>query len=249
MQITIQGSKNFHVSDRMKDYINKKLVKLNYFKNTINDIDFHLDAEKHFFKITSILTFKKFGPTKMETSAEEMYTAIDKIIHKLDTKIQREKSRIQDHNTPGHMEIIEKLDEHEITQAEPVRQVELEQKPATLSDAILQMNMKNIDYYGFNLLDENEKCAPALLRKADDETTFLFKKEKNDNYSEFVLKISKNNIKLDKKIREIELKTMGLLDAQKFIIKDEFYYNIFLDNDNNINFLLKESNNKWDLIS
>ncbi|MBN2544464.1 MAG: ribosome-associated translation inhibitor RaiA [Spirochaetes bacterium] len=249
MQVTIQGSKNFHVSDRMKEYINKKLVKLNYFKNTINDINFHLDAEKHIFKISSILTFKKFGPTKIETSAEEMYTAIDKIIHKLDTKIQREKSRIQDHNNPGHMEIVEKLDNHEIAQAEPTRFIELEQKPTTLSDAVLQMKMKNIDYYGFTLLDEDEKFAPALLRKLDDEMIFLFKKEKNNNYSEYILKILKDNIKLDKKIREIELKKMTLLEAQRFILKDEFYYNIFLDNDNKINFLLKESNNKWDLIS
>lgn len=248
MKITIQGSKNFHLSERIKEYINKKAAKLNYFKETINQIDFYLDAEKHIYKASAVLTFKKFGPSKFETSAEEMYTAIDKLIHKMDVKIQREKSRIQDHSNPSHAEVIEKIVPSTADSKNNIKHVALEQKPSTLDDAILQMKARKIDYYGFNLIGDDGKIAPAFLKKMDDEVVYLFKSEKG-KYAEYLLRLDKDLVKENKRLRDIELKAMSLPDAKESILSGDFYYNIFIDNENKINFLLKEEAEKWQVIS
>ena len=78
---------------------------------------------------------------------------------------------------------------------------------------------------------------------------YIFQQKNDDSYIEFPIKIEKESIKHGKKIREIKLKKMNLLEAQKNILNQDYHYNIYIDANNQINFLLKEDNGKWILIS
>lgn len=249
MDINIQGSNRFTVSQRMRDYILKRMEKLNYFKNHINSINFHLEAERHIYIISSTLSINKFGVYKFEAEAEEMYTAIDKIIHKMDVKINREKSKIQDHSNIAHEKTIDFFYEHDNDKPEPTKFVDLSIKPTTLLDAYLKMKLEEKDFYGFNLIEENENIAPAFLRKLEDDVIYLFKKDGTESYIEYSLKTSKKNVEKDRKIRNIELKKMNLLNAQKKILDQDFHFNLYIDDNEKINFLFKEGNGKWKLIS
>ncbi len=220
-------------------------------EDTIERLYFHLSSEKLEFKIDATLNIRKLGVNKFEASAEEMYTAIDKIIHKIDVKINREKSRIQDHSKLGHQDMVDFFTEHEKNQPEPTKNIMLHSKPSTLSDAYQQMIIEGTDFYGFNLIHEkSEEIAPAFLRKLDDKLLYLFKKVKDDAYAEYLIKIQENNLAVeDKKIKDIFLKNLNLFEAQKDVLEQEFHFNIFIDNKNNVNFLFKEGNGKWKLIS
>jgi putative sigma-54 modulation protein len=249
MELKIQGSNNFNVSQRMKDYIAKRVEKLNFFKNHITELNFHLSSEKLLYKISANLLLRKLGLYKFEATAEEMYTAIDKIIHKIDVKINREKTKIQDHSKSSHEEMIKFFTDHDENKAEPTHHVMMHNKPATLQDAYMQMSLENIDFYGFNLIDENGEIAPAFLRKLEDDIVYLFKKTAIDTYTEYSLKVKSKEITLDKEIRKIKLHKTDLLEAQKAVLDNDFHFTIFIDEKNKIGFLFKEGNGKWKLIS
>jgi putative sigma-54 modulation protein len=249
MDIQFQGTKNFVVTKNIKSYLLKRLEKINYFKNHIDKITFHFKAEKLIYKISATLSIKKFSLYKFEVKADEMYTAIDKIVHKMDVKINREKSKIQKHKNLGHEAVVDFFYEHEKNNPEPTKKVDFFNKPLTVSDAFLQMKNGNNHIFGFNLIDKNDSIAPAFLRELDDNLLYLFQQKNKDSYSELPLRIEKETIKHGKKVREIKLKKMNLLEAQKNILNQEYHYNIFINNNNEINFLLKENNGKWLLIS
>lgn len=113
MNIKIHGKNNFEISDRIKDYITKRVEKLNYFESHLGEINFNLEAKKVNYKINAICTIHKLGTFKFEASASDMYTAIDKVVHKIDGKIIREKSKMQKHNKWGHQEVADYLNEKE----------------------------------------------------------------------------------------------------------------------------------------
>jgi putative sigma-54 modulation protein len=250
MELKIQGSNTFTLTDSIKNYIEKRIEKLNYFQGHIDKIALHLETEKLLYKIHGTISIIKFGVFKFESDAEEMYSAIDKIIHKMDVKIHREKTKIQDHSNFGHEEVNELFVKEEDNKSPTMKHLEILTKPTTLDDAYLQMKDDESDLFGFNLINEDNIIAPAFLRKADDDVVYLFRQDKEESYSEILLKVAKNQIKEGKKIRNFLLKKINLTDAQKDILEQEYFYNIFIDiNNNKINFLSKLDNGKWMLIS
>ncbi len=249
MELKIQGSNNFNVSQRMKDYISKRTDKLNFFRNHIEELAFHLSSEKLIYKISATLSIRKIGLYKFEASAEEMYTAIDKIIHKMDVKVNREKTKIQDHSKLSHEEMVNFYTEHDENKPEPTQHVMLHSKPSTMQDAYLQMNVEGLDFFGFNFIDEKANIAPAFLRKLDDDVLYLFKNDNAGNYVEYSLKLNGSNVDVDREIRIINLEKMGLLDAQKAVLENDYHFTLYYDEKNKVSFLFKEGNGKWKNIS
>jgi putative sigma-54 modulation protein len=250
MEIKIQGSTTFTLTESIKNYIEKRIEKLNYFQSHIDKISFHLETEKLLYKINATLSIKKFSLLKFEADAEEMYSAIDKIIHKMDVKIHREKTKIQDHSNLGHEGVNELFVEEEDNKLPAIKHIELSTKPTTLYDAYLQMKAEELNIFGFNMINDDNIIAPAFLRKVEDEVVYLLRQDKEESYSEFLLKIGKEQLKEGKKLRNFLLNKINLSDAQKDILDQEYYYNIFIDlNNNKINFLSKLENGKWLLIS
>ncbi|MBP7553934.1 MAG: ribosome-associated translation inhibitor RaiA [Spirochaetes bacterium] len=249
MNLIIQGSSNFTVSEKMKSYIKKRIEKLNYFKNHIMEINFHLDAEKYIYKVDVTLSLKKLGIQKFEVTDREMYNAIDKIVHKMDVKINREKGKIQSHSKPGVEDFVEFFNQLEENNPEPTEYIVMNKKPTALQDAYLLMKQNQNDYFGFNLMNDNEEAAPAFLRKLDDNVVYLIKKSGDSNYKEYLLMTDDNNISIGNEVRNITLSSMSLVDAQKDILSQDEHSDVFVETTNNrISFLFKEGNGRWKLI-
>ena len=91
-------SKNHEASDHVKDYLATKLAKIEKVANGI--IDIHVALEVH--KIDHIIHISvKFSHFKVDAHAttHDMYQSIDKAIERLQKKLQKWKTQIQDHNT------------------------------------------------------------------------------------------------------------------------------------------------------
>ena len=249
MNLIIQGSSNFTVSERMKSYIKKRIEKLNYFKNHIMEINFHLDAEKYIYKADVTLSLKKLGIQKFEVTDREMYNAIDKIVHKMDVKINREKGKIQSHSKPGGEDFVEFFNQLEENNPEPTEYIVMNKKPTALQDAYLLMKQNQNDFFGFNLISDKEEASPAFLRKLDDNVVYLIKKSDDTNYKEYLLKTDDNNISIGNEVRNIALSSMSLVDAQKDILSQDEHSDVFVETTNNrVSFLFKEGNGRWKLI-
>ncbi|HOV15537.1 MAG TPA: ribosome-associated translation inhibitor RaiA, partial [Spirochaetota bacterium] len=218
MNLLIQGTHGFVVSEKTKAYISKRIEKIYYFKSHISDVSIHITEEKFNFKIDITLNLTKLGSYKFEATDKELYNAIDKVVHKMDVKINREKTKIQDHSKASHDEVVEFFYEHEENKPEPTRVVEINQKPQKLSDAFLLAKDASINFMGFYFLQDGKTEVPVFLRKIDNDVFYLLQMKDNSNYGEFSLKISKNSCEIDKEIRNIPLKKLGLFQAQKDIL-------------------------------
>lgn len=247
MNLIVQGSKNFTISDRMRGYIEKKIEKIGYFKSHIKEIDFHLDKEKLNFKVDVTILTHKFGSYQFSTTDLEMYSAIDKILHKIDVKINREKSKIKDHNKVGHEEFVEFFNEHEENKAEPTNTVSLSSKPTDIQDAYLALKDSRIDFMGFTNITD---LSSAFLRKLDDDIIYVFKKDSDTVYGEYAVNIENGKVSIGKKVRDIVLEKLSILDAQKKILDQDYHFDVFVNaGENKISFLFKENNGKWVVIA
>lgn len=98
-RISILG-RNVFVTDSMKDYADEKLSKIEKFHNHIMDIHVIMDVQKMEQSVVIMLHLEHFR-VKVSASSTDMYASIDKAVDKLQAKIRRWKSRIQDHHKKG----------------------------------------------------------------------------------------------------------------------------------------------------
>ena len=250
MDLVVQGSSNFSVSDRMKRYIEKRIKKVSYFKPHMNEIKFHLSSEKRLYKVDVVIV-SKFGTYKFQATDREMYSAIDKVVHKMDVKIYREKSKIKNHSKADYEEgFINFFTEHERDEPEPTDTISINDKPTILQDAYLQMVDEETDFYGFQYIDEDQGSYPAFLRKLEDNILYLFKKKDDGSYAEYSLQTADKSVSISEEVRAIPLRKLNLLTAQKEVLAQDYYYEVFINSaTNNINFLFKEGNGKWKLLT
>lgn len=96
LRINILG-RNVFVTDPMKDYAYEKLSKIERFHDHIMDIHVTMDVQKVEQSVVIMLHLEHFR-VKVSASSSDMYASIDKAIEKLQSKIRRWKSRIQDHH-------------------------------------------------------------------------------------------------------------------------------------------------------
>ena len=96
LRINILG-RNVYVTDSMKDHAFEKLSKIERFHNHIMDIHVTMDVQKMEQSVVIMLHLDHFR-VKVAASSTDMYASIDKAIEKLQAKIRRWKSRIQDHH-------------------------------------------------------------------------------------------------------------------------------------------------------
>jgi putative sigma-54 modulation protein len=95
-RLTLMG-RNVYVTEAMKSYAADKLAKIDRFHNHVMDLHVTLDIQKLDHSCVIILIFDHFR-VKVSASSTDMYASIDKAVDKLQSKIRRWKSRIQDHH-------------------------------------------------------------------------------------------------------------------------------------------------------
>lgn len=95
-RLTLIG-RNVYVTEAMKNHAIEKLSKLERFHQHVMDLHITLDIQKLEHSCVIILSFDHFK-VKVAASSTDMYASIDKAFEKLNTKIDRWKSRIQDHH-------------------------------------------------------------------------------------------------------------------------------------------------------
>jgi putative sigma-54 modulation protein len=95
-RITING-RGVYVTEAMKNHALAKLSKIDHFHNHVTELHVTLDIQKLEHTCTIVLKFDYFK-IKVACSSSDMYASIDRAVDRLKTKIERWKSRIQDHH-------------------------------------------------------------------------------------------------------------------------------------------------------
>jgi putative sigma-54 modulation protein len=88
--------RNVQVTEAMKNYALNKLSKIEEFHRHIMHVHVTLDIQKLEHVCTIIAKFNHFN-VKAMASSSDMYVSIDKAVHRLENKIRKWKSHIEDH--------------------------------------------------------------------------------------------------------------------------------------------------------
>ena len=98
--ISVTG-RNVAVTDAMKDYVTEKISKIERFSDRIIDAVVTMDIQKYEHRVDIVL---KVNHLKIKSHAisDNMYTSIDKAVHKLEAQLLRYKGKLKDHQNKGN---------------------------------------------------------------------------------------------------------------------------------------------------
>lgn len=163
MNYNIRGQ-HFQVTDALRDYVEKKLSRLDkYFETPVaSDINVTLSVTKgkHTIEVTIPLTGVML---RAEEKSEDMYASIDLVTDKLERQIRKHKTKVNRKFRQGSgvrslfreegsaVSVLEEEDELEL-----VRTKRFNLKPMDVEEAILQMNMVGHSFFVFANIDSEE---------------------------------------------------------------------------------------------
>ena len=169
MELNIRG-KNLSVTPAIKDYVEKKMSKLDkYFKDgdTINsNIIIKTRANKDVIEVTIL---KGATIIRAEMEDDDLYTAIDLVIDKLEKQIRKNKDKYKSLKAKEKDEdIFEEFDgdDSDTLNQELVKRKKLDlSKPMSLEEAILQMEFVDHDFFVYKDSDLKKIC--VLYKRKD----------------------------------------------------------------------------------
>lgn len=131
-----------HVSQSVKDTAIEKISKLEKYFTKANDIQITMSHEKK-TQVIEVTIPMKGMVIRAEESSESMFTAIDKVVDKLERQILKHKNKlIQKHRGHGTLqsEFMDTYDD-EIDDIKIIKSDRMADKPMTIEDACMEMDM------------------------------------------------------------------------------------------------------------
>ena len=96
MHVDIKGV-HYHVSDNTRDFIDKKMEKLDFAKDYIMNLHFTITKDTNGFRVEANVSFRWGRPSHLTEESYELWEAIELLFDKLYIKVKKEKEKVQDH--------------------------------------------------------------------------------------------------------------------------------------------------------
>jgi putative sigma-54 modulation protein len=96
MNTEIKGI-HLEVNDRIRGLVDRKLQRLDFAKDYIVDCLLSFAKEKHLFKLEATINFRWGSSIHVGVDGFDLDQGIDLLFDKLETKVGKEKSKIQEH--------------------------------------------------------------------------------------------------------------------------------------------------------
>ncbi|KWU67353.1 Fis family transcriptional regulator [Bacillus mycoides] len=162
MKFNIRGE-NIEVTPALKEYVEKKLSKLERYFDTFPEIKVNLKVYSDKQRIEVTIPFTDLLLRAEETNSD-MYAAIDLVVDKIERQIRKHKTKVNrklrekgsiktNFILPEAVAVLEAVEEDEL---ELVRTKRFDLKPMDVEEAILQMDMLGHSFFVFTNADTNE---------------------------------------------------------------------------------------------
>jgi putative sigma-54 modulation protein len=99
MNIDIKGV-HIEVTDKLREYIDKKLHRLDFVSDYIIDLLVFLSQEGSQYSLEVTVNFRWGNTIHIQVKNFDIFEGIDKLFDKLELKVVKEKKKVQDHK--GH---------------------------------------------------------------------------------------------------------------------------------------------------
>ena len=100
MNVEVKGI-HIDITHDMREYIDKKLHRLEFAKNHIVDILCNISRDGGGYKHEATIHFRWGSVTHLGTEAFDVFEGIDKLFDKIQLKINKEKVKVQEHRGNG----------------------------------------------------------------------------------------------------------------------------------------------------
>lgn len=166
MKYTIRGDKIL-VTNAIKDYITEKVDKLNKYFEKPNEINANILIKVKGFEQTIEVTIPTVNFTiRNEESAEDLYSAIDLVVDKIERQIRKNKTKISKVNKDAIKKFnLNLISDDEDEEKKIVKRKKLDTKPMSEEEAILQMEMLGHDFFIYKDMHTNNMC--VLYKRKD----------------------------------------------------------------------------------
>ncbi|MBM7853673.1 putative sigma-54 modulation protein [Desulfohalotomaculum tongense] len=167
MKINTRG-KNIELTPALKDYVEKRINKLEKFFDDLGDAQVTLLVEGDKQKVEVTIPIKVNGLIlRGEESTGDMYTSIDLVVDKLEKQIEKYKGKLfERRQRGGNGKAVPKTAPAE-RENEPrvVKTKRFAVKPMSVDEAILQMNLLGHSFFVFSNADSEQ--VNVLYRRKD----------------------------------------------------------------------------------
>ncbi len=155
-------SRNVDVSDALKEYIVKRLGKLDKYIDNLGDAQVSLSSERGFSRIEVTIPINGMI-LRGEESTRDMYASTDLVVEKLEKQIEKYKGKLQKR---GARYVNERIHTPVIEDDAPrvVRTKRFAIKPMPVEEAVLQMNLLGHNFFVFSNA-ETEQVNVVYKRK------------------------------------------------------------------------------------
>ncbi len=163
MQVNITG-KNLEVSDALREYIEKKIGRLDRYLPNITDIRVELSVENTRAakdrQVAQVTLRTKHALLRAEEASADMFASIDTVMDKMQRQIDHYKGkRWSKRAVPAEGEAASAVTAEEETPEEPSRITRVKQfamVPMDEEEAVDQMELLGHDFYVFYNINQNQ---------------------------------------------------------------------------------------------
>ena len=97
MKVEIKGI-HLEITERIQDYLDAKMPRLDFAKELIVDLLLNLTREKSLFKVDATMNFRWGASKHLGVENFDLNQGIDELFDKLDSVLAKEKSRVKEHH-------------------------------------------------------------------------------------------------------------------------------------------------------
>lgn len=163
MKVQVRG-RNIDVTDALKDYVGKRVGKLDKFIDNFGDAQVTLTVEKDSHRIEVTIPINGMI-LRGEESTGDMYTSTDLVVEKLEKQIQKYKGKLQKRGARlvnGQKIAVSIIPDDDAPRL--VRTKRFAIKPMPVDEAVLQMNLLGHTFFVFSNA-ETEQVNVVYKRK------------------------------------------------------------------------------------
>jgi putative sigma-54 modulation protein len=168
MKLQVHGDK-VSVTPAIHAYIEEKLAKLDkYFEDPDNVTATVRVRVRNLEQIIEVTIPTKDFTLRREESDEDLYASIDLVVDKLERQIRKNKTRFERKYKDSSVAMVKydfDSDNNEVSDSKIVKRKEIDTKPMSEEEAILQAELLNHDFFVFKNI--NEDCVSVLYVRKD----------------------------------------------------------------------------------
>ncbi|MCG8452200.1 MAG: ribosome-associated translation inhibitor RaiA [Spirochaetales bacterium] len=98
MTVEIKGTHGYNPGESTREYIDKKLKRLDHVRDQVADLHLTMDKEPDGeFKAESTIHFRWGAMGHIKVTDRDLFKALDLLFDKIVTKVNKEKEKVQSH--------------------------------------------------------------------------------------------------------------------------------------------------------